>query len=220
MAKKEKRERHLSAVGTGAYLALLQPNKEYNNFVAVVAFDPKQDKEFLTKLQALNKAAFEQIQRDEPKLAKKLKLRTIIKRETNDQGEPTGRVVVTFRQKATVESQRTGQTYNFHVAVFDAKGNPVPPGLKIGAGTRLKVSFEVRPTLFKQTHDAGANLTLVAAQIIDLVEWQGGTAESFGFDAVDGYSADSDGLSDSDDGETASDDEDDAEEGGTDGSDF
>lgn len=204
MAQKEKRERFTTPVAEGVYLCLMQPNKKYGNYVAVLAFEPKtnpEHKAFLNRLQKLNVMAFEAVKKGaSPKVAKKLTVpRVLIKPEEDDQGDVTGRMLVTFRQKAEVKSTKAGgKVYNFHVAVFDAKGKPVPASLRIGGGTKAIVSFEVRPTLYETGNDAGANLTLVAAQIIELVEWSGANAESYGFTEVeDGYSAE--GASDDDD---------------------
>jgi hypothetical protein len=217
VAKKEKRERIVTPVGTGVFLAVLQPSKEYKNYVAVVAFDPKTDKAFLNKLQEMNKAAFEAEKKNAPpKVAKTLKPRTIIKKELDDQGDPTGRVIVTFKQKAS-HTTEDGKTYNFHVAAYDAKGKPLDPKTRIGAGTKLKVSFEHRATTFASgdTPNAGLSLQLAAVQILELVEWQAASAESFGFGEEEGYDGTTDAPSgDGDDAEEKDDAKDGEDEDG------
>jgi hypothetical protein len=189
VAKKEKRERFVSPVATGAFLALTSPytKKGANDYIAKVAFDPsnKEHAEFLKKLDGLNRQMGTKCKEDFPKYAKTMKLRKLAKPEMDSEDQPTGRMFVVFKQKA--EAGKGDKKFTFKVAVFDAKGKPLSKDIKIGAGTQVKVAFEVDATFYEKERDGGARLRLVAAQIVKLVEWEGGTAESFGFSEEEGF---------------------------------
>jgi len=72
-------------------------------------------------------------------------------------------------------------------ALFDAQGTPMAPGVKVGGGTRARVAGLMR--VYEGFGHTGVTLYLNALQIIDLKEFGGGDASSFGFDAVEGFTA-------------------------------
>jgi hypothetical protein len=73
--------------------------------------------------------------------------------------------------------------------LFDAKGKPLSKDIKIGGGSKMKVSYEILP-YYTAIAGAGISLRLKAVQVIDLVEYSsGGSGESYGFGKEDGYEA-------------------------------
>lgn len=97
--------------------------------------------------------------------------------------------VVKAKMKAS-GIDRDGRRWTSAPALFDAKGQPVKDrdSLKgMWSGTVGKVSFEACP-FHQAAIGAGITLRLKAVQIISLVEG-GGSAESFGFEEEDGWTA-------------------------------
>lgn len=74
-------------------------------------------------------------------------------------------------------------------ALFDSRGTPMAPGVKVGGGTRARVAGLMR--VYESFGHTGVTLYLNALQIIDLKEFGSGDAASFGFDAVEGFTVDS-----------------------------
>lgn len=94
-------------------------------------------------------------------------------------------VRLSFKLKATGK-KRTGETFTQKPALFDAKGKPLPEGVKIGSGSMAKVSFEVIP-FFTALVGAGVSLRMKAVQVINLKEFgSAGNGSAYGFDEEEG----------------------------------
>ncbi len=82
----------------------------------------------------------------------------------------------------------------FRVTVFDAKGQRLEDIPPIGSGSRLKLAVEVYP-YYTDLNGFGYSLRLKAVQIVELVEYSGGsTSESFGFGEEDGFVGEGESL--------------------------
>lgn len=104
----------------------------------------------------------------------------IVNEETGEETPDTeGRYILKTTAKAFIENGKP----KVKIPVFDAKQNPVQD-VRIGAGTiaRLSVSLEGYSVAGK----TGVSVKLKALQIIDLVEYGNGNAESYGFGDEDG----------------------------------
>lgn len=100
-----------------------------------------------------------------------------------------------FKLKATGK-KRTGEAFTQKPALFDAKGKPLPEGVKIGSGTMAKVSFEIVP-FFTALVGAGVSLRLKAVQVINLKEWgSAGNGSAYGFDEEEGDEIEGDSSDD------------------------
>lgn len=100
------------------------------------------------------------------------------------------------KQKAKVRSAKTGEEYEFSVALYDSNGQPLSKDLKIGGGTKGKLGVEVFTWHQPGIGGFGYSLRLRSAQIIDLVEYNG--EASGGFEAVKGgYVGDSESFNES-----------------------
>lgn len=135
----------------------------------------------IAKLQPLLDVAVAEAKTENPKVAKAIKVGEFFTLETDDQGEETGNVLFNFKQKASHTSKKTGETFNFNIAVFNKAGEVLPADAKIGSGTQGAVAFEVSNYFVAGTKTAGISFRLKAVQIHELVEWGGGSATSFGF---------------------------------------
>lgn len=99
--------------------------------------------------------------------------------------EETGEVSINFKLKAKVTPQK-GEPFEQKPAIFDAKGVPLRD-VNVGGGSKIKVSYEVYP-FYTSLIGAGITLRLKAAQVIDLVEYNGGSnSADYGFGKEEGY---------------------------------
>lgn len=106
--------------------------------------------------------------------------------EDRETGEGTGEFGLNAKLKA-VGRDRKGNVYERKVALFDAKGQPLPPqGLNIWNGSILKLNLDVMP-YFTGSLGAGASVALNAVQIIELVSGSPKEAADYDFEAEDGY---------------------------------
>ena len=99
-------------------------------------------------------------------------------KEVDDDGNPTGNVIIKFKSKAA-----------YKPAVFDSKGNMMTKS-NIYGGSELKVNGSCA---FFHTAmiGAGVSIRLRAVQVIQYVEGASG-ANKFGFDEVDGFTLEED----------------------------
>lgn len=105
--------------------------------------------------------------------------------ELDEDGNETGAIIVNFKMTASGVSKKTGKAWERKPRLFDAQGQAIPLGLKIGSGSQLKIATEVN-RYYTAALGAGVSLRLEAVQVITLQTWGGMTAEQAGFDAVEG----------------------------------
>lgn len=228
---KQKNPRLTSPKGTFKYPRLAgEPDfrfdKECGAYSVKLLLDPnaKGVQEFLTRLDEETDKAVAEMKEQNPKHAKKIVVAKAYKMEEDEDGNETGKVEIGFSMKARVtakQGKNAGKTFEFKPVLFDSFGKPIADEkIRIGGGTVGKISFEFFPYFAANDKRAGISKRLLAAQIIELVEWTGGgNAAAFGFDDEDeGFSSSTTSTTTTatDDDE---DDDDDASET-TDGADF
>jgi hypothetical protein len=122
-----------------------------------------------------------------PELAKKITEKSIKraadkpwKDELDDEtGEPTGNVIVSFKQKAQITG-KDGTVYKKRVDLFDVAGKKFPIEKLIYGGSTAKLAYEALP-FYTPALGAGLTLRLKAAQIIDLRTNGPKNADEYGF---------------------------------------
>lgn len=102
--------------------------------------------------------------------------------ETNPDNEDE--TVFNFKMSASFKDKKTDEIVNMKPGIFDAKGKPVSP--RIGGGSILRVNFEMLP-YFTKLAGAGVSLRMKGVQVLELKEWGGGDAASYGFETEEGY---------------------------------
>lgn len=107
--------------------------------------------------------------------------------ELDDQGQETGRVVFKFKMKAKVNT-KDGRTIEMSPKLFDAQGTLMNDVESIWGGSTLRISADLIP-YYVAAVGAGVSARLKAVQIIELKTGGGSNAESFGFEATDGFTA-------------------------------
>lgn len=103
--------------------------------------------------------------------------------------EETNEYLFTFKMKAVVTTKKE-EKFTQRPTIFDTTGQPCED-LKIGGGTIGKISYEIIPYANKMI-GAGISLRLKAVQILELIEYGSGDANSYGFGDEEGFVAPSD----------------------------
>ena len=113
---------------------------------------------------------------------KKKKLNKIPFFEESEDGK---HLVFKFKQNKIIK-RKDGTTSEVKIPLFDAKGKPITKEIKLGNGSVCRISFTVAPYYNATNKGVGLSLRLVAVQVIELVEYSAGNAESYGFDEEEG----------------------------------
>ena len=113
--------------------------------------------------------------------------------------EEDGSFVFKFKMNAKGQTW-DGREFTREPSLFDASGNPCP-NVEVGGGSVLRVAGSMSP--WDSHFGVGVTLYLSGIQIIELNEWDGPDADTFGFGAEDdGFSADDyEGSTDDDEAE-------------------
>jgi hypothetical protein len=167
----------VSPAGIAIHPRVNTPDTKFDDagvFKVALAYDPKlsSTKKFLKDIDAAHAAAVAEAKKNGN--GKKGKINPV-PYETN---EDTGMVEVKFKATASFVDKKTDEVVHKKIALFDAAGQPFDRDTIIGGGSKLKASFILRNY---ETPSAGVKLNLIAVQVLDLVEYSGGTAAGYGF---------------------------------------
>lgn len=184
MMAKQKYVRVTTPTGTARYPWLNKPDtkwKEEGEYKVDLVLSKKDAKALADRITSVR----DEFYKSEGKAAKK-KASLPFADEKDDNDKPTGNVVFKFRVKA-----KTGD-WDRKPKLFDAKGHIIKNAPSIGGGTSMKVSFDIYPWNVASL-GVGVTLQPVAAQIIDLVEYDGGgDASDYGFGEEEGFETEDD----------------------------
>ena len=204
MTKKAKAPRFVTPTGVAQYPHLTKPDTKFNpdgEYKVSLEIDPKAAEEIVSFLDEQFEQSVATAKKENA--GKKIKEGDV----PYSINEENGKVTVRFKLKAKVTPKK-GEPWDQKVAIFDAKGQPITGDIKIGGGTKMKVSYEVVP-YYTAIAGAGISLRVRAVQIIELVEYgSGAQAGSFGFGEEDGYEAATTAKTDDFEDETNSEEED------------
>lgn len=104
--------------------------------------------------------------------------------EEDDDGNPTGYIIIDFKQNATIR-MRDGNTKMVEMAIADAAGKRMRK--EVGNGSVIRVRYSPRDIPMKSLKQVGIRLDFAAVQVRDYVPAKGGGT---GFGAVEGYEDD------------------------------
>lgn len=166
-----KRERMVTPIGEAkwAHLHIPKPpykgggNPKYQIDVYFNKDDPEWSawaKDVMDKIRLLP----DQVDR---RTGQKIPKQISIKRELDENDQPTNRFYVTFKTSA-----------KFKPMVFDSEGNRLDENILVGNGSKVKVSYV--ENVYSE-FGGGLNFYLNAVQVFDLVEYKAQGAESYGF---------------------------------------
>ncbi len=196
MAKAPQRPTHTSPKGAFKFPKLTTPDTKFKaegeySVKLVVASDAPGVSDLISKC---DKAAAESLKDAKANAknvaeAKKWETKYLPYAHVEDEetGEPTGEVEFKFTMRASGVSKKTGKPWTRKPSLFDAKGKPITGEPEIGGGTIGKISFQLIPYAPTPTVGASAKLALEAVQIIELRQFGGKSASSYGFDEEEGY---------------------------------
>lgn len=172
----EKRERKTTPLGEAKWAHLHTPKAPFKDEQGRSKGDPKymidvifskDDPEWAEWANKVMKAVADVPEQVDKKTGDKLKKQIPIKRELNENDEPTGRFYVTFKTSD-----------KFKPGVFDRYGRQIPEGTLIGNGSLVRVSYVEAPyTAF----GGGVTFYLNGVQVQDLVEYKAQNASAYGF---------------------------------------
>jgi hypothetical protein len=193
MANREKPKAIVTPAGVAKYANISKPKLNFkktgDEYSVDMLFEPDDIKDFEATLKTLalaakDKAVAEAKNGRDKKVIGDFEIYLPISEELEkESGDPTGKVIVKAKNSASYE--RDGVVQKRSMPVFDSKGKPVT-GLNIGRGSTLKISVVPNTFVNPATKKVGVSLWLKAVQVIDLVEYGGGDAGSFGFGEEDG----------------------------------
>lgn len=168
----------VSPIGLAKYPRLNEPDTKFDDDGVYKITLELTEAEAAPLVEAIHEGQKEAVKlaKEQVKSGKKIKLADLPYAEN----EETGKIEVSFKRKAKGK-KKDGTVFETHVALFDRHGNRLDPkGPIIGGGSRIAVSYEINP-FYVAALGAGVSLRLYAVMVYDLVEYQGGTAESYGF---------------------------------------
>lgn len=168
--------------GLAVYPHLNRPDTKFDpdgHYKTGLKLDPSDEKvsEFLEGIRDQeNRAALQHAMETTGK--KKAQLRqaaSVIKEEEDDDGKPTGFVILNFKTKAKGKS-KSGEEWTRKLAIVDHKLQPLDAN--VGGGSTIRVAFNIKP-YFMPTTGYGVSLYLNMVQVIDLVTFGAGAEELF-----------------------------------------
>ena len=183
----QKKEKFITPVGEAFWAHVHVPKDPFKDangktngepkYQIDVAFDPADPawKPWVDKLRADLQAL--PIQKD--RSGEPLKKQSPIKKELDENDQPTGRLVATFKTGA-----------RFKPGVFDRYGQPIPETKLVGNGSKVKVSYT--PNAY-EGFGGGINFYLNAVQVMELVEYKPSTAQAHGFECETAPASDTNG---------------------------
>lgn len=167
------------------YPKLTRPDRKFNaagEFSIGVRMSEADAADLIEALSADLEEAYKRFCADEGK--KKLKRSEHLpwKIVEDDAGEATGDIMFKGKMTHRVEP-KNGDPFEQTPSVFDAAGNPMSD--TVGGGSIVRMNAEVY-AWYTAALGVGISLRLRAVQVIELVA-PGGNAESYGFEAEDGF---------------------------------
>ena len=176
----EKKERKITPLGEAKWAHVRVPKAPFKDEHGNVKGEPKYMIDVIfskddPKWEAWAKNVMDTIkalpEQVDKKTGEKLKKQIPIKRELDENDNPTGRFYVTFKTGA-----------KFKPGVFDRYGRAIPEEILVGNGSMVHVSYtEASYSAF----GGGLTFYLNAVQVVDLVEYKSQNAAALGFSVED-----------------------------------
>lgn len=196
MAEKQpKAKNYVTPDGVAKYAHLNQPQTNFKAqgvYGVHLIIDPNDPTvaAWINGLKDEETKGFAAAQKENPKAVNKT---VLMKPDTSKDSDgndiPTGKIVVKFSHDAAgVRKDKTEWTWK--PDLFDANGTPLPKGIVVYGGSKIAVSYQMKPVLMP-TGDFYLSLKLQGVQILSLVDSFTREASSLGFAKRDGYIAES-----------------------------
>lgn len=188
------KKRFVTPIGTAKFPWLNTPDTKWDpqgKFKVTLLVDPNENADFLALLDQIAEEAYQKGVAKLKKAKKMVQANQAIKKplyaeEYDENGEPTGLVEVKFTSNASYR-RKDGQEVKLKPALFDAEGKPMGDNApRIWGGSKIRINFTPFDYYLATTKEAAASLKINAVQVIELVTEGGASADSYGFDSVEG----------------------------------
>lgn len=148
--------------------------------------------DMVAKLEAMRDALFEETKAELKKAKKGEALKKLTKRPVfavavDDDGEDTDGLTLNCKMYALSKDKKTGEIRKRTLPIFNAKGAPLKVPPQIGGGSEVKLALSAKAYYNATNGEVGVTYYLDSVQLLKLVEFQGRTAEGFGFGKEEGY---------------------------------
>ena len=172
-------------VGEAVYPHLTgEPDKKFDSagvFKTNLRLARDEAEDFIETLEEIRDTFAEEARAKDPKL-KKFTIADVFEEDLDDEGEETGMVVFKSKMKAHVET-KSGKEWDQRPRIFDSANNLLDgETLKLGGGSKIRLQVEAVPYAMASSKQIGVSLRLRAVQIVELVEFGGGSP----FDTFEG----------------------------------
>lgn len=188
MAKQSKTY-YRSPLGVAVYPHITKPDTKFNDdglFKVSLRLEGKDAETMKARLDAAAEAAFKDFMENgdgadlKPGEQKKFSVYKPYVEEEDDEGNPTGSILVQFKQNAVIKL-RDGTVKHVQIGIYDADNKPAP-NVDIWGGSVIRVKFAMRDIVMKSLKQVGVRLDFSLVQVKKLAT--GGQGDS-GFDAIE-----------------------------------
>lgn len=192
MSDKKKYVRGTSPKGTAAWPRLTEPDCTFdpNGMYSVNLRLPMDEaKSLITQIDNAHKAQVAEVVKELKSKGKPPKVKEAdmpYKPVLDEDGNETGEVEFKFKLKAMAGSK--DKQWAQKPRLFDSKGKPLSSGVKVGSGSTIRVGYELFP-YYVPSVGSGVSLRVLAVQVLELVEYGGGSFKDYGFNEEDGFEA-------------------------------
>jgi hypothetical protein len=188
--KKKKNPRAVSPAGLFLFPKLRTPDTKFNKdglFSVDLVLEPAEAEVFIKSLQRDHDLAIAEGQTQYAGLKPAFKANHPFQAnpfyvlEYDDKEQPTGRIIVKFKATAvfTVKGKNgEAERVNRTIAVYDSRGNVLPPSVDVWSGSMGRVAFSYFPYFVSGTGAAGLSLRLESVRVLKLMTR--GAADPFG----------------------------------------
>lgn len=200
------KQQYFTPKGIFKFAHLNKPDTKFKTegeYKVTVVFEKSAAAALIAKLDKLHAAAYEmgegKMDEASPKVKAAWKKRKITEPtlnpyyedEVDENGDPTGRIEMRFKTRASFEDRKTGKTVEKKVKMVDGRGQVIPEKKVplVYGGTEGRIAFSTADTFIAKDADVYLGLYLNEVQITKLVTSGAGTS-SFGADEDSDFSSD------------------------------
>jgi len=175
--------------GKALWCKITEPDRKYNEFgeySTSLVLDPEDDavRAFVDKLETLRDVALAETKETLGPKGAMYKPRGIATAEFDQDGKPTGMVIIKVKLKDVDKRTAAGQADR--ITVVDAGKVPVSPVPLIGNGSIIRCAAYANPYTMANNKEVGISLIWTKMQLIELVSFSTGGED---FDEEDGFAA-------------------------------
>jgi hypothetical protein len=179
-----------SPKGDALWCKVTEPDTMYNakgSYSVSLVCNPKDPtvKEYVSKLEELRDTAVAETKETVGAAkAQAIKPRPVYTEEIDQDGNLTGKIVFKFKMNNVADREAPGNK----IIVVDAKRQVIKDVPLVGNGSTIRCVAFANPYYMATTKEVGVSLLWTKMQLIDLVEFGGGSDD---FDDEDGFEVDS-----------------------------